>query len=238
MGVGRASGPARDMSVAPADRSNPWLAHGRGASWKTSFGVICPCGSGAAANHVLWLVSNPIAGSPPRTFLGERPVDVEGRLVLHDMVRGPGQLVGHGLDCHDAVRLRPLPFVESLYFWVVADGEVCGLDESPGEIPVAVLDIALPLALPVADPGAAHAAAVGGVIPRPGESRDVSGLQQDGQAEDLADAGDGFEEREEGPVADLGQDGALQDFDLMRQAGEDRQVALDGPSPPGPPWDK
>lgn len=73
-GRGRDSGPARDRSLAPASRSNPMLARGRGASVKTSLDVRIPFGSGVVANQVWWLASNPYAGSPPRTVPTRTPV--------------------------------------------------------------------------------------------------------------------------------------------------------------------
>src|SRR5438270_14082528 len=99
-----------------------------------------------------------------------------------------------------------LALVEALGQRLKADREVSRLREGPGEVGIAIADIAGPLDLSVTQMLAGHAAAVGAEVPGIRKARDRTGLVHDGQSQDLSNPGDALEQLEFGP-----QLGVLQD---------------------------
>lgn len=64
-----------------------------------------------------------------------------------------------------------------------------GFDERPGEILVAVLDVAFTLFLAVRDPLVVNASAIGTEVADVGKPRDGTGLKHDRGSEHVSDAG-------------------------------------------------
>ena len=83
---------------------------------------------------------------------------------MEHVVAGACKLVRERFGRHDRVGVRLLAFIETLGFGAKAARKVRRLDERPGQILVAVLDVALALFLAVGEALAVHTARVGGEV--------------------------------------------------------------------------
>jgi len=88
---------------------------------------------------------------PKRAFLArpEDPHRVVGHVFLHHVPRGLGQLAGQGLGGDDGIGLLFLAVIEAAALVIIPAGEVRGLYERPGQIPVAALAVVFPFFLPL-----------------------------------------------------------------------------------------
>ena len=133
----------------------------------------------------------------------------------------------HRFERHDHLGLGLLSLIETLNLGVVPDGEVGGFDKRPGQILIAVLGIAFAFFLTVADLLTADTAAIRCEVADTGKSPNVSGLQHDGEREDLTDPRRRLEKAELGAKLDSLGDGLFEQLDLFVGARPDRQVGLD-----------
>ena len=93
--------------------------------------------------------------------LSKASFDLEGLVLAQHVVAGAGKLVRQRLGGHDVVGPGLLAFMEPLGLGAKAPGEVRRLDECPGKICVAVLDVAFAFFPAVAGVHAVDAASVG-----------------------------------------------------------------------------
>src|SRR5919109_5142623 len=117
-------------------------------------------------------------------------VHVKRHLVAHHVETRTGQLVGHRLDGHNAIRFRPLALIERPDLRIETHGKVGRLNKGPGQIFIPVLRVADTLLLAVAEPFALYTATVGGKITHGGEAPEVPGLKHHGQPQYRTDARD------------------------------------------------
>ncbi len=81
---------------------------------------------------------------------GKRLGDIEGHLVLHDVITGPAQLVRYRFDRQHTVALGLLSLIEAFDPRIVSDGKVGGFDKRPSQILIPVLGVAAAFLLAVA----------------------------------------------------------------------------------------
>jgi len=105
------------------------------------------------------------------------PLRIVGRVVVHHVPGGFGQLAGQRLGGDHRIGLLFLAIVEAPALGVVLAGEVGGFHKRPGQVTVAVLAVVLAFLLAVALAQAFDAAAVAGEVSRAGEA---GGLARDG----------------------------------------------------------
>lgn len=99
------------------------------------------------------LVAAPVTvrGSPDRRRpSGKAARHVERLALLQDVIAGARQLVRQRLGGDDVVGLGLLALVESFGFGAKAHGKIRRLHECPGEILIAVLDVAFAFLLAIA----------------------------------------------------------------------------------------
>src|SRR5262249_16832915 len=150
---------------------NPRKAQTRGGTRRRGLGsknraqgfVCAPCWcrerrrAPRRPNLNAWLHTNcsaRLAWFRRRSYLTKQPRWIERHLVAHDVVAGARQLMRECLHGEDRVALGCLLFVEALGGWQELSGKVRRLEESPGEIRIAVLDVAFTFLLFVAGPPA------------------------------------------------------------------------------------
>lgn len=175
--------------------TEPWLPAGRRQSpdgLRCGRSAVTAAGDGDPASNSVQLVAAPITvrGSPDRRrpFQGKAARYVERLALLQDVVTGARQLVCQRLGSDDVVGLGFLAVMEALGLGAKAPGEVRRLDEGPGEILVAVLDVAFAFLLAIAGEHAVDAARVGRKVADVGKPIDRTGLQNNDGRERLADA--------------------------------------------------
>lgn len=97
---------------------------------------------------------------------------LKGHEISHDVIAGPGEFVGHGFPGQDRIvaALGQLALVKTLGGRLKAQGKLRRLHRGPGQIRVAIFDIARPFALAVADLRTVHTAAIRGIVPHAGET--------------------------------------------------------------------
>src|SRR5262249_10801666 len=158
--------------------------------------------------------------------LSKASLDLEGLLLAQHVVAGARELMCQRLGGHDVVGLGFFALVEAFGLRAVAAREVSRLDEGPGQIGVAVFDVALALFLAVGDTLAVHTAAVGAEVAHLGKARHRAGLQPDGGGQRLADARAAFEPREFGARAPPLVQAALELVDLFAPLADHRHIGL------------
>jgi hypothetical protein len=79
-------------------------------------------------------------------------VHVKGHLLAHHVETRTGQLVGHRLDGHNAIRFRPLTLIERPDLRIETHGKVGRLNKGPGQILIPSPRVADTLLLAVAEP--------------------------------------------------------------------------------------
>ena len=142
----------------------------------------------------------PLLARRPLPISREAPLDRKRLVSFKHVVARARELVRHRLDRHRTVAFSLLPLIEPSRGLTVTHCEIRCLDESPREVTVAVLGIALALLLAVGYVRAAHTAAVRGVIAHIREAIDAARLQQDDGGQHLADPVNGFKQ----PITRLG----------------------------------
>src|SRR6266478_3429989 len=139
--------------AAPEER---WLPAGRRQSpdgLRCGRSAVTAAGDGDPASNSVQLVAAPVTvrGSPDRRRpSGKASRYVERLALLQDVVAGARQLVRQRLGGNDVVGPGFLALVETLGLGAKAHGEVRRLDECPGEVFVAVLDVAFAFLLAIA----------------------------------------------------------------------------------------
>src|SRR5439155_4643946 len=103
------------------------------------------------------------------------------------MVAGARQLVCQRLGGDDVVGLGLLALMETLGPGAKAPGKIRRLDEGPGEIFVAVLDVAFAFLLAIAGVHAVDAARIGRKVADLSEPIDRAGFQSNDRGKRLAD---------------------------------------------------
>jgi hypothetical protein len=92
------------------------------------------------------------------------------------------------LGGYRVIGLGPFLVEEALGLGAVAPGEVCRLDEGPGEVRVPVLGVAFSLLLAIGHAYAIDAARIGSKVPHLAETLDRPGFKQNGRRKRLANA--------------------------------------------------
>src|SRR5260221_1521366 len=174
--------------------TEPWLPACRRQSpngLRCGRSAVTAAGDGDPASNSVQLVAAPVTvrGSPDRRRpSGEAARCVERLALLQDVVAGARQLVRQRLGGNNVVGPGLLALVETLGLGAKAPGEVRRLDECPGKIFVAVLDVAFTFLLAVAGVHAVDAARIGRKVADVGEPIDRTGFQKNDGRERLADA--------------------------------------------------
>src|SRR6202022_3754643 len=190
-------GRPRRTLVPPRIQKNftePWLPAGRRQSpdgLRCGRSAVTTAGDGDPASNSVQVVAAPVTvrGLPDRRRpSGKAARWVERLALLQDVITGARQLVCQRLGGNYVVGPGLLALVETLGFGTKAPGEVRRLDECPGEIFVAVLDVALAFLLAVAGVHAVDAARIGRIVADVGEPIDRTGFQNNDGGERLADA--------------------------------------------------
>jgi hypothetical protein len=117
----------------------------------------------------------------------------KGHLIAHAVIAGPRSLVRHRLQGHECVTFHLRTLIEAFDPWGKAHRDVCGLDNRPAAIFIAVFGVALACNLAMTEPLTLHAAAVGGQGPRAREARHGPRFQQDCQRENIPNPRHRFE---------------------------------------------
>src|SRR5712691_11491967 len=142
-----------DRPVSKRVFTEPWLPAGRRQSpdgLRCGRSAVTAAGDGDPASNSVQLVAAPVTvpGSPDRRRpSGKAARYVERLALLQDVVAGARQLVRQRLGGNDVVGPGFLAFMEAFGLGAKALGEVRRLDECPGKIFVAVLDVAFALLL-------------------------------------------------------------------------------------------
>src|SRR6266478_5136971 len=174
--------------------TEPWLPVCRRQSpdgLRCGRSAVTAAGDGDPASNSVQLVAAPVTvpGSPDRRRpSGKAARYVERLALLQDVVAGARQLVRQRLGGNDVVGLGLLALVETLGLGTKAPGKIRCLDEGPGKIFVAVLDVAFAFLLSIAGEHAVDAARVGRKVADLGESVDRAGLQKNDRGKRLANA--------------------------------------------------
>jgi len=95
--------------------------------------------------------------------------------------------VRHRFERHHTLGLGLLSLIEPVDRTTKPDGKVGCFDERPGQILIPVLGVALAFLLAVADLLTAHTPTVRSEVSHTGKSPYVSGLQHDGERQNLSD---------------------------------------------------
>src|SRR6266481_6128761 len=164
--------------------TEPWLPAGRRQSpdgLRCGRSAVTAAGDGDPASNSVQLVAAPVTvrGSPDRRRpSGKAARWVERLALLQDVVAGARQLVRQRLGGNNVVGPGLLALVETPGLGAKAHREVRRLDECPGEIFVAVLDVAFAFLLAIAGVHAVDAARVGREVADVGEPIDRAGFQK------------------------------------------------------------
>ena len=148
-------------------------------------------------------------------------------MIAHHVVACPRQFVGERLGGERTVSLCAFTLIEPVRGLVIANDAVGGLNKRPGEIGIAVLAVVFALLFAVAQAATAHAPAIRGEPTNGGKTADITGLERDGQAEDVADPMDSLEPKKFGRGNRLGLHGCLQGIDLRVERLNDSKIGLD-----------
>lgn len=187
--VGAASHPKKFHRTVAAGRPAPI------SGWLTLRAIRCYAvtapGDGDLASNSVQLVAAPVTvrGSPDRRRPSGKAARYVERLALpQDVVASARQLVRQRLGGNDVVGFGLLAFVETLGLGTKAPGKIRCLNEGPGEIFVAVFDVAFAFLLAIAAEHTVDAARVGRTVADLGEPVDRAGFQKNDRGKRLADA--------------------------------------------------
>ncbi len=137
--------------------------------------------------------------------------------------------MGHGLPRQNrvVVTLGQLALIKSLRSRVKADGKLGRLHRGPGQIRMAIFDIARAFAFAIADFRTVHTAAIRGRVTNRGKPAHMTGFKRNRLRQNRADAIDRQELLIRRGVLETRRDGLFQRFDLLAQAIKDCQAAGD-----------
>src|ERR1700756_3784942 len=161
--------------------------------WLALQAVRFDCMSGAATRHPIQIPgagaqsSHGACRSPPRASR-EAARHIKRFVLLQNVETRARELVRQGLARENRVRPGLLAFVETFGLGAEAQREVGCLDECPGQIFVAVPDVAFAFLLAVAHVLAVHTTRVRSEVARAGEALDRPDLQQNDASQNRPDA--------------------------------------------------
>ena len=98
--------------------------------------------------------------------------------------------MGHGLPCQNrvVVTLGQLTLIKSLCSRVKADGKLGRLHIGPGQIRMAIFDIALAFAFAIADFRTVYTAAIRGRVTNRGKTANITGFKRNRLSQNRANA--------------------------------------------------
>ena len=147
--------------------------------------------------------------------------------MTHHVITRPGQLVRHCLVGHCHVGLGLLPLGIALHLQVEPPGKVGRFRIGPGQIRVAIFDVALALPFAIADFGAVYTATLRGIVPYTRKASDVARFQEDRLGQNRPDPIDRLQQLIQRCTLYPGPDACFHRLDLLGQAVQHRQSTAD-----------
>ena len=142
--------------------------------------------------------------------------------MTHHVITRPGQLVRHCLVGHCHFVLGLLTLVIALHFQVEPPGKVGRFRIGPGQIRVAIFDVALALPFAIADFGAVYTATIRGIVPYTRKASDVASFQEDRLGQNRPDPIDRLQQLLQRCTLYPGPDACFHRLDLRGQAVQHR----------------
>lgn len=141
----------------------------------------------------------------------------------HQVITGPGQLVGHRLVSHGHASFRLLALGRALDARLPSHGQVRRFCIGPCQVRRALVHIAWPLSLAVAHLRAVHAPPIRSIIPSLREAPDVTRFPQNGLDQNGTDARHRLAQLVAWWTRQPGTDPFFHGLDLLRQTTHDRE---------------